>query len=226
MKHLRAMNVVGEKGADHYVATTFFNALTEPKYRDGIVYTHDVAGPSFYELPAYLRSISYNHPTNIADGPFQYAHKTSSPFFVWLYEKLELASCFNNYMSGYRAGKPSWVDPGFYPVDERLGKGIKNGQDEVLIVDVGGGLGHDLELLKRSNPDIPGRLVLQDKQEVINQIPASETLFERTVHDFFTPQPIEGIYDPTIRANLHSHGKLRGVKTVVLFLNTAHHFPI
>ncbi|KAL9105135.1 MAG: hypothetical protein Q9187_008819 [Circinaria calcarea] len=203
MKHLRAMNVIGEKNEDHYVATPFSIALTDSKYRDGIVYTHDVAGPSFQQLPAYLQSISYVHPTNIADGPFQYAHKTPAPFFVWLYERPELASCFNNYMSGYRAGKPSWVDPGFYPVEERLCNCMKQGKGEVWVVDVGGGLGHDLELLKQKYPHVPGRLVLQDKQEVIDQIPASETGFEKTAHDFFTPQPVKGARAYHLHSVLH-----------------------
>ena len=39
MKHLAAMNVVGEISPDHYFATPFSVALTEPKYRDGITYT-------------------------------------------------------------------------------------------------------------------------------------------------------------------------------------------
>ncbi len=38
MKHLVATNIVGELGADHYVATPFCVAMTEPKYRDGIIY--------------------------------------------------------------------------------------------------------------------------------------------------------------------------------------------
>lgn len=38
MKHLAATNIVGELGADHYVATPFCVALAEPKYRDGITY--------------------------------------------------------------------------------------------------------------------------------------------------------------------------------------------
>lgn len=39
MKHIAAMNVVSEIGADNYTATPLSNALTEPKYRDGIIYT-------------------------------------------------------------------------------------------------------------------------------------------------------------------------------------------
>ncbi|KAL8898204.1 MAG: hypothetical protein Q9207_006822 [Kuettlingeria erythrocarpa] len=203
MKHLTAMNVVGETRADHYIPMPFSVALTEPKYRDGVSYTHDVAGPSFHHLPAYLKSISYRHPTDIADGPFQYAHKTASPFFVWLHEKPELAACFNNYMRGYRAGKPSWVDPGFYPVEERLGNGMKEGQEEVLLVDVGGGLGQDLDLLRQKHAHVPGRLILQDKEEVIGQISAPDTVFEEMAHDFFTPQPVHGARAYHLHSVLH-----------------------
>lgn len=81
-------------------------------------------------------------------------------------------------MSGYRAGKPSWVDPGFYPVNERLCKGMKEGTDEVLLVDVGGGLGQDLESLKEKHAHVASRLILQDKAEVISQITAPNTVFD------------------------------------------------
>ncbi len=39
MKHLTAMNIVGETGADHYIPMPLSLALTEPKYRDGVSYT-------------------------------------------------------------------------------------------------------------------------------------------------------------------------------------------
>lgn len=62
-------------------------------------------------------------------------------------------------MGGYRAGKASWVDPGFYPLDKRLCKGVKAGAEEVLLVHVGGGMGHDLELLKEKQAHVGGRLI-------------------------------------------------------------------
>ncbi|KAL9636917.1 MAG: hypothetical protein Q9204_002070 [Flavoplaca sp. TL-2023a] len=203
MKHLAAMNVVKEIGPDRYTSTPFSDALTEPKYRDGITYTYDVAGPSFHHLPAYLKSISYGHPTDITNGPFQYAHKTKSPFFVWLQGKPELAACFNNYMSGYRAGKASWVDPGFYPLEERLCQGMKDDANVVLLVDVGGGLGHDLDLLKVRHAHVVGRLILQDTTEVISQITAPDTAFEKMAYDFFTPQPVHGARAYHLHSVLH-----------------------
>lgn len=40
MKHLTAMNIVGEINEDAYVATDLSNALTEPDYHDGIIYRY------------------------------------------------------------------------------------------------------------------------------------------------------------------------------------------
>ena len=67
---------------------------------------------------------------------------------MFLGEHPELLQCFINDIAGYRQGKQSWVEPGFYPVDLRLGTEVKTNADAILLVDVGGGLGHDLEDFK------------------------------------------------------------------------------
>ena len=83
------------------------------------------------------------------------------------------------------------MDEGFYPMEERLGRDIE--KHGTFLVDVGGGLGHDLEELKIKRPGICGRLVLQDKPEVIAQISKISDSIEITAHDFFTPQPVKGM---------------------------------
>jgi hypothetical protein len=145
-------------------------------------------------LPAYLARADYKNPKDISDGPFQYAHDTKVPFWDWLSEN-GYVEHFNNYMSGYRQGKRSWMETDFYPVAERLGQGLSDNEDAVLLVDVGGGIGHDLKEFKAKHTDLPGRLILQERAEVITHISKSEQDFEATVHDFFTPQPIQGMWD-------------------------------
>ncbi|KAI0592982.1 putative O-methyltransferase [Biscogniauxia sp. FL1348] len=205
LKHLVAMNIVGESGVDKFVATPLSNALTESKYRDGIIYTYDVAGPSFRGLPEYLKRINYAHPTDLMNGPFQAAHKTQLPFFAWLDKNPPYLQTFNNYMAAYRAGKPSWVDPGFYPVAE-LTEGFDPSTNEVLLVDVGGGMGHDLQELKQKHPSLPGKLVLQDRPEVITSIEGSQGVFEAASHDFFTPQPVANARAYYLHSVLHDWG--------------------
>ena len=160
-----------------------------------------MAGPSFHSIPAYLKETGYRNPGNIADGPFQFAHQTQNPFFVWLAERPEYAEKFNNYMSGYRQGKRSWCDEGFYPVTERLGHGLK--PETPLLVDVGGGLGHDLSELRAKHPELSGRLVLQDQPDVINQVGDADKGIELAVHDFFTPQPVKGTFKIVESCVLH-----------------------
>ena len=97
-------------------------------------------------------------------------------------------------MSGFRQKTASWMDPVFYPVEERLAVGSKTDEQKtVLLVDVGGGIGHDLEEFKEKHPKIPGRLILQELAQVIEQIQTPPSGIELTIHDFFTPQPIKGL---------------------------------
>lgn len=201
MKHLSAMNVVGETGADEYISTPISTALTVPKFRDGISYLFNVAGPSFHSIPSYLKATGYGNPGNIADGPFQFAHKTQNPFFIWLAEHPGYGEQFNNYMSGYRQGKRSWCDEGFYPVMDRIGQGLN--PETPLLVDVGGGLGHDLLELRTNHPELSGRLILQDQPDVIKQVGNAAEGIELAVHDFFTPQPVKGAKAYYLHSVLH-----------------------
>ena len=84
------------------------------------------------------------------------------------------------------------MNPGFYPVKDRLVAGIVVDEHAVTIVDVGGGMGHDLVELKKKQPDLPGRFVLQDLPQVVEQIVQPVEGIEVTSHDFYTKQPVIG----------------------------------
>lgn len=95
-------------------------------------------------------------------------------------------------MGGYRQGRPSWMNEDFFPVRERLIKGARADPDAVLMVDVGGNIGHDLAEFQTKHPNSPGRLVLQDLPVVIGQIKTLDAGIERMEHDFLTEQPVKG----------------------------------
>ena len=83
---------------------------------------------------------------------------------------------------------------------------LVNGHDphdnsNVLLVDIGGGTGHDLAAFTAAKPELftplsPYRLVLQDLPNAIDlahaQQPPLPPHIVPVVHDFFTPQPIKG----------------------------------
>ena len=95
-------------------------------------------------------------------------------------------------MIGYSADRARWMDPGCVPVAEVLGSNLS--QNAVLLVDVGGGSGHDIELFQKRHPGLPGRLVLQDLPTVIEAYKGTRSAgIEVMGYDFFTPQPIKGV---------------------------------
>lgn len=99
---------------------------------------------------------------------------------------------FNHHMAGYRLGRLPWMDPKFFPVEERLIKGADPSQSAPFLVDIGGSIGHDLEDFHRYHPNAPGKLILQDVAAVINDISDLNPAIEPMIHDFHAEQPVKG----------------------------------
>lgn len=93
-------------------------------------------------------------------------------------------------MDVWSMGRQRWFDTDYYPVQERLIDGAD--AKGVFLVDVGGGTGHDVKGLRRSfGEKIPGKLVLQDRPEIIEHAQVNEA-DEKMAHDFLTEQPVKG----------------------------------
>ena len=200
LRHLAATLVIAESGYETYSSTTLSRSLCDPKHRAALIVSAELTGPVLARLPAYLASTNHRDPQGGDPTPFQFALETTSSPWEWASTKPEVAEAFVLHMSGYHDERPSWMDDGFYPAAERLFDGCKTGSDEVVLVDVGGGLGHDLEELRSKCSALIGgrRLVLQDLFE--QRVRAAVKLrpwLEAIAYDFFTPQPIKGEHPDT-----------------------------
>lgn len=153
---------------------------------------------AIYKLPGFFRSTGYRNPDEATAGPFQFAYGTSQHWFQWVSDRPAICQQFNHHMSAYHQGRPSWMDRDFYPVENGLLNFVKPGPNAVLLVDIGGGLGHDLQEFHQKHPSAPGRLIVQDKADVIQQVPNEPGKVEFMAHDFFTEQPIKGLNEPLI----------------------------
>ncbi|RYO90039.1 hypothetical protein DL762_002884 [Monosporascus cannonballus] len=91
------------------------------------------------------------------------------------------------FMGNTMGARTYWVD--WFPVQERLLDGAT--ADSALLVDVGGGRGHDLLAFHEKYPR-QGRLVLQDLAPVIESTGDLDPAIERVSYDFFTEQPLKG----------------------------------
>ena len=144
------------------------------------------------KLPEFLADTNYRNPVDATRTPLQYAYKTPLSGYSWIAQpgREKMLENFNIWMAGQREGRADWLD--FFPFKEELYRGFDYRGDAVLMVDVGGGLGHELLGLRKRYPDLKGRLILQDLPETIRGVEDPDKVFEPMVHDFFTPQPIKG----------------------------------
>ena len=143
-------------------------------------------------IPEFLKKTNYRSHTSPAETPFKLGHGTDLNFFQLVQQEPLTAKEFNNHMSMYAHGRARWMDDGFYPVRKQLIDGAGIGDQDVLLVDIGGSFGHDLADFRRKWPNVPGRLVLQDLPEVVSSANGLHPSIEVMSHDFFTAQPIKG----------------------------------
>ena len=94
-----------------------------------------------------------------------------------------------DYMGGRRKGGLRWLD--IYPAESEL-QGTLKSVDDVLLVDIGGNQGHDLKDFRERHPNLPGKLVLMDLPEAIENNKSDMSGIKMIPYNFFAPQPIKG----------------------------------
>ncbi|KAK5216268.1 hypothetical protein LTR47_009747 [Exophiala xenobiotica] len=156
----------------------------------------DRAFDLFFPIGACL--MDYMHETGFHQfpaksdekSPFEYAHK--SGFFEFFEKNRDQRKYFDDFMSIRREGLVVWHET--YPIADQLGPGADTNPEAVMLVDVGGGWGHDLKSLFKTHPGLSGRLILQDLPIIIGQVQSRSDTdgFELMSYDIFTPQPVKG----------------------------------
>jgi hypothetical protein len=126
----------------------------------------------------------------VNNGPFQYAFNVDQPAFQWWQQDPDLSENFNTFMTGVRGARPHWIQ--WFPIRERILNGASQDDKDVLLVDIGGGRGHDLHRFIETFSDTKGRFVLEDLPVVIDDYRGANARIEPLKHDMFTPQPIHG----------------------------------
>lgn len=147
------------------------------------------------KMPTYLETITkYHNPgeLNNTANLFQFAHDTNLKYFEWLQERPESRTHFEKVMGDGNA----WfhlIEPkglaALYPYEQELGH--DTGDDDVVLVDVGGGRGQILVDVHKFLPNLKGRLVLEDLPPTFINFKAPPGI-ELVPCSFFDPQPIIG----------------------------------
>lgn len=120
---------------------------------------------------------------------FQIGNNTELDFYAWLArdEVTEVREAFHRFMESNMTVLPLWFDVVDFPSE--FGAGLTD--TDVAFVDVGGSIGQQCEEFKNLYPNLPGRVILQDREDVICGAPDIEGV-EKMVYDYATEQPIKG----------------------------------
>ncbi|PWY88384.1 O-methyltransferase [Aspergillus heteromorphus CBS 117.55] len=198
MRYLSAQGIFKEVGKETYEASPLALELTSVG-GDAVKHFYlNMRTSSF--LYEYFEKNGYVTPSEAYDAPFQFAHSTKQHFFEFLDSSPEDQAAFNSVMTMSRtAGGVHWHQ--FYPVAERL-QGIS--PDRVLLIDIGGGVGHDISTFKAAHPSISGKLIVQDLPQAIAGIksPLPEGI-EAMGYNMFDVQPVTGAKAYYMRTVLH-----------------------
>ena len=125
---------------------------------------------------------------------------------MWIEQHPQVLHAFQDYLAGVCEDLPNFIDQGFYPVEERLVKGLRHDGEAAAFVDVGGGDGYALVEFKEKVPTWKGRLVLQEQDAVVQIARAQShaSMMQSMVHDFLPPQLLKGARAYCVRYILHN----------------------
>lgn len=188
LRHLAAMDVIIKIENDKYVKNEITERLANPAAAAFFKFNFDAKSAACMALPEFLEKGKYQNTHQPNDCAFQCGHRGKDNCWEWSDHHRAAVEDFNKAVSPY-VRQASWLN--FYPLMARLKAGHNLIEDEVVLVNIGGGRGRECEAIRAKYPVLPGRMVLQDSAEYIAQsLPVKG--MDVMVHDIFCPQPIKG----------------------------------
>ena len=187
LRTVASMHALDETGVETYRMTPFAEALGSTDMKSMLPYFFEVNGPAILNLPGFCKSVQYQNPADSSKTNWQHYKQSKETPFEFLKKNPESLEHFQRCMRVLSLNMASWTI--LYPV-EQLGNQVR--KESPLVVDVGGGLGHDIKSFSERIQNLPpGSLILQDRPEVIAQAKVTPPI-KAIAHDFFEPQPIKG----------------------------------
>ena len=210
LRAMCALKLVDETGPFMYQANELTITMTDDGYEAGWMEMFDnTFGPNStcYQQLQWVRNYGFRAPADARDGAFQRARGIvgRTTFQHWERDDPTSLQQLSLWMSSQQKHRLNWVS--WFPTDPLFDETTDNGT--VFMVDVGGGLGHDLNAFASRNPDREMHLVNEDLPDIIRQAEkqAKDPRIELVEQDFFQPQSIKGakiVSDVDIRPNVRA----------------------
>ncbi|OAL03100.1 S-adenosyl-L-methionine-dependent methyltransferase [Phaeosphaeriaceae sp. SRC1lsM3a] len=203
LRHLAANGTLRETDFDTYASTRLSASLRQKSFKDAIYFMFDDFYNVGWKVPSFLDSISHRNPADIDNGPFQHANNMpNKSLYTYFGENSGMGQRFGGMIQMYNAGKPFFWEDGWYPFKERLVEGGPKSDEDVLLIDIGGGDAGDLGILRRTlGPEVKGRLILQELKHIVDN--ADQDGYEAQIGDWNQVQPVKGARAYMLQHILH-----------------------
>ncbi|KAK4888850.1 hypothetical protein LTR27_012311 [Elasticomyces elasticus] len=183
------MGYADEVGENTYAANDTTKLVCTPGMAGGERHHTELLYPIGGTITSLMRTQGFHQFAE--DGlkdPFE--HAFGCTLWEFLTTNEEHKAAFDLYMAARRpASQKSWFE--VYPAAQRLIEMSTLKENDVLLVDVGGGLGHEVVGFQKAFPEAVGRMVLQDLPATLESVKLPNGI-ETMGHDFFQPQPVKG----------------------------------
>ncbi|KAF2654763.1 S-adenosyl-L-methionine-dependent methyltransferase [Lophiostoma macrostomum CBS 122681] len=168
LRYYQATGMIAQVDDESFRATNVTRSLSDSDHADS------------------LRWIMYWHVANCLSS----AIHTDLPPFEWLAANPWAWQLAQVHMKAHRKGRPTFFDA--LDFEKRFAQDATS--STVLLVDIGGGTGSQTRTFRQRFPDLPGRVIVQDRPEVIANVKddLEKANIEAEVYDMFKPQPIKG----------------------------------
>lgn len=199
MRILTATNIFRSVAEDTYAHTKFSLVYIDDVATDFFTLCVDEVAPAAYRLPEYISTHDSAGILNPRTSPFAWHNdREGKNFYECLLEWPERLQRFNIAMTTQEAALPVL---GMFPFATLPASIDTSDPERAFIVDVAGGRGQSLLQITREIEESGargiGRAVLEDRERVLDAIPADALSgVEKVPIDFFTPQPIKSNYPP------------------------------
>lgn len=185
-----------EPNPQEYAHTPYSMVYLHPGIRGAFKLMLGEYTPVFNQLSEFFKATGWKSPQDEHNNPYTFTHKTNG-LTMWEHVKLDPVH-FADWNAAMNAqGMATTFAISIFPFQSELSK-LETTEESVLVVDVGGGLGHATKQIKALCGDVKGKVVLQDRPEVLDEIKEDLGVgIEKMEHDFFTPNPVKGVSLPS-----------------------------
>ncbi|RDW75494.1 hypothetical protein BP6252_06636 [Coleophoma cylindrospora] len=194
--------IIEEPSPEVYAHTANSMIFLFPPLRAGFMMMFDEFGPPSIKMNEFFQKNGFKTPSSLTNNPFTYAHNAAGNLnmFEILSQDPQRLMRFEAAMQAQTS--QNLLSFAIFPFQERFSE-LRPSEEDVLLVDIGGGKGHAIAAIRELCPDTPGKMILQDRPDVIAGLKNDIAGAEKFGYNFFEPQPVEGAFFYYIRRCLH-----------------------